>query len=77
LPNWRPQAQHIEQYEFDNREINQNVLQRLNIFQQQFIPAEPPKDWTVIIEPYQPQQAAPQSAEPRVATPPAAATPIR
>ncbi|MGN6544917.1 MAG: TIGR03009 domain-containing protein, partial [Aureliella sp.] len=73
LPNWRPDAQHSELYEFEDRKINQNVLERLNIFQQEFIPAEPPKDWKVIVEPYQ----APQSEEPRVATPPAAAAPVR
>lgn len=74
LPNWRPQAHHSELYEFEDRKVNQNVLDRLNLFQKEFIPAEPPNDWKVIVEPYR----APQSDEPRVATPPpAAAPPVR
>lgn len=77
LPNWRPEAKHSELYEFNDRQVNENLLQRLNIFQQEFIPAEPPKDWTVIVEPFQPQQAAPPSSEPRVAAPPATGVPVR
>jgi TIGR03009 family protein len=74
LPNWRANAQHRELYEFDDRQINASLLQRL--FPQEFIPAEPPKDWKVIIEPYQDPQG-PQSSEPRVAAPPTAPNHVR
>ncbi len=69
LPNWRPNAPHRELYEFENRQINagSGMLQKLNPFQQEFIPSVP-ADWKVIVEPF---QSAPPEQEPRVATPPA------
>lgn len=79
LPNWRPDAQHRELYEFDKREVNFTILDRvnqLNLFRQEFIPNQPPKDWTIVIEPYQePEQPqnnpqAQSPAQPRVAQPP-------
>ena len=77
LPNWRAEAQHREVYEFSDRRINGGLLQNLNLFKQEFIPKDLPKDWKVIIEPYQAPQAAPQSEAPRVAAPPASTAPLR
>lgn len=69
LPNWRAGAPHRELYEFEDRTINGAAL--LNtLFPREFIPADPPKDWKVIIEPYEESPA-------RVATPPAAVPQVR
>ena len=77
LPNYRPEAPHRELYEFDNRQVNESLLDRLNFFDKEFIPAEPPKDWKVIVEPYQAPPAEGAQAAPRVATPPVAPAPVR
>ncbi len=71
LPNWRPGAEHKEIYDFLKRDKNPVTL---NPFAESFIPDRLPKDWKVIIEPFQhqpPQQppVAPGNS-PRVAQPP-------
>ena len=81
MPNWRPDADFREIYEFENRKINANgsLVNRINPFQKEFFPGDPPKDWKVVIEPFQaapPEgQVAPAapSSQPRVAGQPAPA----
>ncbi len=76
LPNYRPEAPHRELYEFKKRSINAaNLMSAL--FQREFIPQDPPKDWKVIVEPYQPAEAEAKPAEPRVANPPGNNPPLR
>ena len=81
LPNFRPNAQHRELYEFEKREVNWTLADRinqLNPFLEEFIPKQPPKDWTIVVEPYQapapPENGQPVQGQPqpRVAQPPAA-----
>lgn len=70
LPNSRPGAETKEIYDFVKREKNPISL---NPFSQGFIPERLPKDWKVIVEPFQaqpPAQPAAPGAQPRVAQPP-------
>ncbi len=75
MPNWRPNAQHRELYQFDKRVVNaSNILPQL--FQKEFIPAKPPADWKVIQEKYQEPQAQQPADQPRVAQPPQTTGPV-
>lgn len=81
LPHWTPEQPHKEIYEFSNREVNWSLLDRirdLGMFKEEFIPTTLPKDWTVVVQPYEeaPQQAgqlqdpaAPTNGPARVAQP--------
>lgn len=54
LPNWQPNQPHQEIYEFTDRKKEWGALDKLQApFKEQFIPTIP-KDWQVIVEPYQP-----------------------
>lgn len=57
LPNWRPEARHIEHYEFSDRKIN-SVLDafKQRVFFQEFISTKLPADWEVVEEPWLPPQ---------------------
>lgn len=60
LPNFRPEAPHREVYEFTERDKDWNMLDQLKdkMFREEFIPKTLPKDWEIVVEPYQaPQQA--------------------
>jgi TIGR03009 family protein len=82
LPNWREDAPHRELYEFEKREINWSLkdrLNKLNPIAEEFIPKDPPAGWKIIVEPYQASQSGqpaaqqapgqPVQGEPRVASP--------
>jgi TIGR03009 family protein len=65
LPNYRPDQQHREVYEFSSRDKDWNVLDQLKdkMFKDEFIPKTLPKDWEIVVEPYQaPQDTAPRQA---------------
>ena len=69
LPNWTKDNDSREVFEFSNREVNWNLINRiaeLLKFKEEFIPQEPPKDWTIIEHPY--AAATPQGD--RMAAPP-------
>lgn len=75
MPNWRPEAQHRELYQFEKRVVNAtNILPQM--FQKEFIPAKPPADWKVIEEKYQEPQAQQPADQPRVAQPPQPGAPV-
>ena len=68
LPNWRPDNDQREVFEFTNREAEWSMIDRireLNLFRERFIPREPGGDWKVIRKPYEP----PAENPPRVALP--------
>lgn len=69
MPNWRADADYREIYEFENRKIdaNGNLINRINPFQKEFFPGDPPKDWKVFNEPFQP---GPQESPAAPAVPP-------
>lgn len=79
LPNWRPDQQHREIYEFTDRHEADGLWDAVKekLFLQEFIQTKLPSDWNVIEEPYMPPQEAvvpgqgsPNSTQPRVAQPP-------
>lgn len=55
LPNWRADQQHREVYEFTERDKDWNMLDEMKskLFQEEFIPQALPKDWQIVVEPYQ------------------------
>jgi hypothetical protein len=74
LPNWQPGQPHQEIYEFSDRKSKWGALDKLKApFQEEFIP-EIPKDWQVVVDPYQPIEEMPQSNN-QAAGAPAAAQP--
>lgn len=66
LPQWTPQSDHKEVFEFRDREINAGLLAKINeaVFRQSFIPKEPPKGWTVEEIPFVPEDEAQRVAAP-------------
>lgn len=56
LTNWTPQQPHREVFQFLERDVNSNFLDKIKegLFRQAFIPNEPPKDWTVEESPLEP-----------------------
>ena len=64
LPNWRPNQQHREVYEFSDRDKDWNMLDQMKskLFKEEFIPQALPKDWEIVVEPYQEPQAGPAQA---------------
>lgn len=76
LPNWTPQAQFKQIFEFTDREIPTGNLWnavKQNVFRQSFIPTKLPGDWKIEEEPYVPPQQRQPPADPsgRTAQPPA------
>jgi TIGR03009 family protein len=70
MPNWTEEKPNREFFEFRNRNTNWNFLNKLkemSIFQEEFIPKEPPAGWQVEVKPYEPE--APQPDPARVANP--------
>ncbi len=61
LPNWRPDQQHREIYEFSERDKDWTMLDQMKdkLFKEEFIPKTLPKDWEIVVEPYQAPQAGP------------------
>jgi len=61
LPNWRPEQQHREVYEFTERDKDWNMLDQMKskLFKEEFIPQALPKDWQIVVEPYQERQDGP------------------
>jgi len=68
LPNWRAEQQHREVYEFTERDKDWNMLDQMKskLFKEEFIPKALPKDWQIVVEPYQELQDGPAQ---RVANP--------
>ena len=66
LPQWTPQQDHKEVFEFRDREVNAGLLAKINeaIFRQSFIPKEPPKGWTVEEVPFVPEEDGQRVAAP-------------
>jgi TIGR03009 family protein len=64
LPNWRPEQQHREVYEFIDRDKDWNMLDQMKakLFKEEFIPQALPKEWEIVVEPYQEPQAGPAQA---------------
>ncbi len=73
-PQWREDFPVYEQFEFRDRQIHDSFLDKIkeNLFMQAFIPA-PPKDWKVIVKPFEPASnenlAAPDSVPPQGSNP--------
>lgn len=66
MPNWKPEQQQREIYEFKNRQDKTGFFDAVKqrIFRQEFIPTKLPSDWTVIEEPYiSPEQRAQLQAQ--------------
>lgn len=61
LPNWRAEQQHREVYEFTDRDKDWNMLDQVKdkLFREEFIPQTLPKDWEIVVEPYQELQQGP------------------
>ena len=64
LPNWRADQQHREVYEFTDRDKDWTMLDQMKdkLFKEEFIPKTLPKDWQIVVEPYQAPQAGPGQA---------------
>jgi len=75
MPNWTEKTPNREFFEFRDRVTNWSLLDKLkglNIFADEFIPKDPPADWTVEVKPYEPEDAPappPQADPARVANP--------
>lgn len=75
LPNWKPEAQFKEIFEFTDREIPTGNLWdsvKQNLFRQSFIPTKLPADWDIEEMPYVSPQQPPADSSGRTAQPPAA-----
>ncbi|MDX1929773.1 MAG: TIGR03009 domain-containing protein [Pirellulaceae bacterium] len=70
LPNWRPGQQHREVYEFTDRDKDWNMLDQMKakLFKEEFIPQALPKEWEIVVEPYQEPQADPVQGTPAQVT---------
>lgn len=67
-PNYTPQNPQRTVFEFSERERNWTLIDRineLNIWNEEFIPTAPPKDWKIEVTPIQSQEAAPRVANPQ------------
>jgi hypothetical protein len=64
LPNWKAEAKHREVYEFAGREVN-STLDKIKetVFNKAFIDTKVGSDWTIIPEPWVPEQQ-PQPGQP-------------
>ncbi len=68
LPNYTPQNPQRTVFQFTEREKNWSFADRineLNLFKEEFIPARPPKDWKIIVNPVE----STEGPTPRVANP--------
>ncbi len=73
LPNWRADQQHREVYEFTERDKDWNMLDQMKdkLFRDEFIPQTLPKDWQIVVEPYQQEGPAPAAPNQQAGLPPA------